>query len=169
MVEASVIYSKSASLISRPNITLFATNKTSMSKVRCLDQYQSSMFTIPNTRPHRHTLPPSPATQSIYFPISQSQRAATNAQTTRTALPKRSPGLVAQTNEVVGEVLDGLGGVARDDVLAVMRDDDGLCGLGDHDAVPALYDVVRLCPKSTAPAPRALQTGELGRLHTLRP
>lgn len=146
---------KVPSLIHGPNITLFATNKTSMSKVRCLDQYQSStMFIIPNTRPHRHIIrpplrpPPNPSNSQYH----NRSEAATNAQTTRTALPRRSSDLVAQTNEVVSEGLDGLGSVACNDILAVMRDDDGLCGLGDHDTVLALYDVVRFClPKSTAP------------------
>lgn len=95
------------------------------------------MFTVPNTGPHGH-VSPFPRRPIHLFPISQSQRAATNAQSTRTALPKRSTDLVANANEVVGESLDRLGCVARDDILSVMRDNDSLFGLGDHDTVLAL-------------------------------
>ena len=46
--------------------------------------------------------------------------------------------LVAETGEVVGELLDDVGGVAGRVLLAVVADDDGLRRLGDADAGPAL-------------------------------
>ena len=46
--------------------------------------------------------------------------------------------LVAEAGEVVGELLDDVGGVAGHVLLAVVADDDGLRRLGDADAGPAL-------------------------------
>lgn len=46
--------------------------------------------------------------------------------------------LVANADEVVGKLLDGVGGRAGLDGLGVVGDKDGLGGLDDHDAFPAL-------------------------------
>ena len=46
--------------------------------------------------------------------------------------------LVADTDEVVCELLDGVGGYAGLDVLGVVGDEDGHVGLDDHDAFLAL-------------------------------
>lgn len=46
--------------------------------------------------------------------------------------------LVAEPDEVVGELLDDVGGVPGSVLLAVVADDDGLRRLGDGNARPAL-------------------------------
>jgi hypothetical protein len=46
--------------------------------------------------------------------------------------------LVADANEVVGELLDGVGGHAGLDGFRVVGDEDGHVGLDDHDAFSAL-------------------------------
>ena len=46
--------------------------------------------------------------------------------------------LVAETDEVVGELLDDVGGVSGRVLLAVVADDDGLRRLGNGDTRPAL-------------------------------
>ena len=46
--------------------------------------------------------------------------------------------LIAESDEVVGELLDDVGGVPGRVLLAVVADDDGLRRLGDGDARPAL-------------------------------
>ena len=46
--------------------------------------------------------------------------------------------LVADANEVVGELLDGVGGHAGLHGLGVVGDEDGHVGLDDHDALLAL-------------------------------
>jgi hypothetical protein len=48
-------------------------------------------------------------------------------------------GLVALADQVVGQRLDGGGGVSGDVGLAVVADDDGLLRLGDSDAEAALH------------------------------
>lgn len=49
--------------------------------------------------------------------------------------------LVTDTDKVVGEGLDGLGGAASNLGLAVVGDDDGLAGLGDGDTLATLSGV----------------------------
>lgn len=49
-----------------------------------------------------------------------------------------APRLVANTDEVVGELLDGVGCDAGLDGLRVVGDEDGLGGLDDDDALSAL-------------------------------
>lgn len=46
--------------------------------------------------------------------------------------------LVSLADEVVGETLDGRGGVSGNAGLGVVADDDGLLGLGDGDTSAAL-------------------------------
>lgn len=46
--------------------------------------------------------------------------------------------LVTDADEVVAELLDGVGGHAGLDGLRVVGDEDSLSGLDDHDAFPAL-------------------------------
>ncbi len=49
--------------------------------------------------------------------------------------------LVSLADQVVGQALDGRGGVASDLRLSMVADDNGLLGLGDGDAGPALVVV----------------------------
>lgn len=46
--------------------------------------------------------------------------------------------LVADADEVVGKLLDGVGSRARLHGLRIVGDEDGLGGLDDNDAFPAL-------------------------------
>lgn len=52
--------------------------------------------------------------------------------------PRCSVRLVANANKVVGELLDGVGGRTGLDALGVVGDEDGLVGLDDDHAFPAL-------------------------------
>ena len=52
----------------------------------------------------------------------------------------RHVGLVADADEVVCELLDGVGGYTGLDGLGVVGDEDGHVGLDDHNAFLALLD-----------------------------
>lgn len=62
---------------------------------------------------------------SFYFPSS---------------IPSGPSNLVADANEVVGQLLDGVGCAAGLDGLRVVRDEDGFGGLNDDDAFSALLN-----------------------------
>lgn len=53
-------------------------------------------------------------------------------------IPSDPSNLVADANEVVGQLLDGVGCAAGLDGLRVVRDEDGFGGLDDDDAFSAL-------------------------------
>jgi hypothetical protein len=52
--------------------------------------------------------------------------------------PRFARDLVANADEVVRELLDGVGGNTRLDGFRVVGDEDGHVGLDDHDAFSAL-------------------------------
>jgi hypothetical protein len=54
--------------------------------------------------------------------------------------------LITDLDQVIAQLLDGVGGGARLHRLRVMRDEDGLCGLDDDDAFPALHYIPPSAP-----------------------
>lgn len=88
-----------------------------------------------HARPNRHVHATLTQTARSKLLVAREQGVPSDAQSESLISPLH---LVSLADEVVGETLDGRGGVSGNSAFGVVADDDGLLGLGDGETSAAL-------------------------------